>query len=95
MTISALSEKSYVGATRKVVSATAAGNQYFWDRATGILLEGISQFPEYSIHSIANRTNIWEPQILGLSATIFYLAIVIIGIMILLVAVVLALRKKK
>ncbi len=95
MTISALNEKSFVGATRKVVSATAPGNQYFWDQATGILLEGISQFPEFSIHSIANRTNIWEPQILGLPATIFYLALVIIGIIILLVAIVLVLRRKK
>ncbi len=95
MTISSLYEKSYVGATRKVVSATTAGNSYYWDQTTGILLEGISQFPEYSIHSIANKTNIWGPQILGLPSTIFYLALAIIGIVVALVGTLIVLRKKK
>ncbi len=95
MTISALNEKNYAGATRKVVSATTAGNLYYWDQTTGILLEGISQFPEYSIHSIANRTNIWEPQILGLPSTIFYLTLAILGIVVVLVVTSRVLRKKK
>jgi len=93
--INATEERSYIGSIRKVVTATAAGNRYYWDQTTGILVEGISQFQDYSIHSIADKTNIWEPQLLGLPPTTFYILLTAATAIIALAAILFALRRKK
>lgn len=58
VTIARLVQRTYVGATRRVVSASAAGSVYYWDQDTGLLVEGISEFSEYSIHSSICKTNL-------------------------------------
>jgi len=93
--INATEERSYIGSIRKVITATAAGNKYYWDQTTGILVEGLSQFQDYSIHSIADKTNIWEPQLLGLPTTTFYILLTAATAIIALAAILFALRRKK
>ena len=93
--INATEERSYIGSIRKVVTATAAGNRYYWDQTTGILVEGISQFQDYSIHSIADKTNIWEPQLLGLPPTTLYILLTAATAIIALAAILFAFRRKK
>jgi hypothetical protein len=52
---------NYAGASRTVLYAVAENNTYVWDQATGVSLEGTSQTPEYTIHSLATATNMWQP----------------------------------
>jgi hypothetical protein len=72
ITISSVEERSYVGATRTVVNAATSETTYYWDKATGVLVEGISQFSDYTMKTTADKTNMWQPQILGLDPTVFY-----------------------
>ncbi|MCX8152980.1 MAG: hypothetical protein N3E52_00935 [Candidatus Bathyarchaeota archaeon] len=96
VTISKIEEKTYSGAVRKVISATAAQSTYYWDQATGVLVEGISEFPEYTIHSIAEKTNMWQPQIFSVEPTVFYtLTILVVILMIAALAILTMQRKKK
>jgi hypothetical protein len=87
ITISGVKEKTYAGSTRSLVTAATSETTYYWDQNTGVLVEGISQYPEYTMHSIVDKTNLWQPQVLGLDPTVFYA--VVIGA-IALIAVVLA-----
>ena len=95
VTIASLEQRTYAGAARSVVSATAAGSIYFWDQDTGILVEGISEFSEYSIHSSIDKTNMWEPEILGLQPVVFYGLILIVAVAALALAAFFVLRRKE
>jgi len=95
ITISAVEERTYAGATRTVVSAATAQSTYYWDKATGVLVEGISEFPDYTIHSIADKTNMWQPQIFGLEPTVFYALLILAATVIVAVIAFFAVRRKK
>jgi hypothetical protein len=95
ITISAIGERTYAGATRTVLSAATAESTYYWDKATGVLVEGISEFPDYTIHSIADKTNMWQPQILGLEPTVFYALLILAATAIVAVIAFFAVRRKK
>jgi hypothetical protein len=95
ITISAVEERTYAGATRTVLSATTAQSTYYWDKATGVLVEGISEFPDYTIHSIADKTNMWQPQIFGLEPTVFYALLILAATAIVAVIALFAVRRKK
>jgi hypothetical protein len=72
ITISGVEERTYAGATRTVMHAAISETTYYWDKATGVLVEGISQFPEYTMNSMVDKTNIWQPQLFGLNPALFY-----------------------
>lgn len=95
VTISKIEERTYAGATRTVISAIAAQSTYYWDKATGVLVEGISEFPDYTIHSMLEKTNMWQPQILGLDPVVFYALLIIAAILILAALALFTLRRKK
>ena len=95
ITVSAVEERTYAGATRTVVSAATAQSTYYWDKATGVLVEGISEFPEYTIHSRADKTNMWQPQIFGLEPTVFYALLILAATAIVVVIALFAVRRKK
>lgn len=95
ITVSAVEERTYAGATRTVLSAATAESTYYWDRATGVLVEGISEFPDYTIHSIADKTNMWQPQIFGLEPTVFYALLILAATAIVAVIALFAVRRKK
>jgi hypothetical protein len=60
VTISKVEHQMYAGATRTVLYGYTSQNTYVWDQATGVSVEGISQTPNYSIHSVAEDTNMWH-----------------------------------
>ena len=95
ITIAGVEERNYAGATRTVVYASTTESTYYWDKATGILVEGASEFPEFTIHSVADKTNIWQPQILGLEPTTFYAVLIIAATVTVAVATFLVLRRKR
>jgi len=93
--IGAVEERTYAGAARTVVSTATAQSTYYWDKATGILVEGISEFPDYTIHSIADKTNMWQPQIFGLEPTVFYALLILAATLMVVVIAFFAVRRKK
>ncbi|MBT0159153.1 hypothetical protein G4O51_04130 [Candidatus Bathyarchaeota archaeon A05DMB-2] len=95
ITISGVEERRYAGATRTVVYTVTAQSTYYWDKATGILVEGITEFPDYTIHSIADKTNMWQPQILGLELAVFYAVLIAAVAVVLAVAAFLVWQRRK
>ena len=81
VTISRAEEHEYAGATRTVLYASTSQNTYVWDQATGVSVEGTSLTPEYSIHTIVDKTNMWQSSE-GLDVTAFYLVTVLVLIII-------------
>jgi hypothetical protein len=84
VTIAGVEQQTYAGAMRTVVRAmvntTSNYNTYIWDQATGISVEGISEGSGYTIHSVANATNIWQSQTTGSDLTLVYFAVVIAAV---------------
>ncbi|MBN1244068.1 hypothetical protein JXA31_00570 [Candidatus Bathyarchaeota archaeon] len=95
ITISSVEERTYAGATRTVAHAVTAETTYYWDKATGVLVEGNSQFPEYTMNTIVDKTNIWQPQLLGLDPTVFYALVIGASVLIVVVLAFLIAGKKK
>jgi hypothetical protein len=60
ITITGTETKNYAGAQRTILSATIHNNTYYWDQATGVRVEGNTQTPEYTIHSVVSATNMWQ-----------------------------------
>lgn len=85
ITITGVEEGTYAGITRSVVMAATSETKYSWDQTTGILLEGTSQYPEYTMHSIVDKTNLWQPNVLGLEPVVF--SAFVIGVVVLVVVV--------
>jgi len=73
ITISKVEEQTYAGAVRTVTHAVTSETSYYWDKATGVLVEGNSQFPEYTMKTIVDKTSIWQPQLFGLHPAVFTL----------------------
>jgi hypothetical protein len=98
ITISGVAQRTYAGAARTVISGGTPQTSFFWDQATGILVEAHSSYPDYnfSMATYADKTNIWAPKIFGLDPAVVYsVIVVIIVIAVAAVAVVLVLRRKK
>jgi hypothetical protein len=95
ITIIGVEERTYAGASRTVVHTDTSETTYYWDKATGILVEGNSQFPEYTMNTIVDKTNIWQPQLLGLDPTVFYALVIGVPVLIVVVLAFFIVRRKK
>ena len=95
ITISHTEQHTYAGAPRTAISASTSQNTYVWDQATGVSLEGTSEQTDYSMHTIVETTNMWQPST-GLNlptfAVIVIAAVLVTGM---LVAMAIWFRKKK
>jgi hypothetical protein len=89
VTITGTEEKTYADTPRTVVTGATLQTTYCWDKTTGVLVEATSTFTDFSMHTIVDKTNMWQPQILGLPPIIFYaLTIVaVIGLATIIVAI--------
>ena len=94
ITISGVEEKTYAGVTRSVMTAATSETTYYWDQATGVLVEASSEYPDFTLTTVMNETDLWQPQILGIDAPVFYAFVIVAGVVILAVAV-LAVRQKR
>ncbi len=95
ITISGNEERTYAGATRSVITASTSETTYYWDQTTGILVEGISEYPEYTMHSIVDNTNLWEPQDFELSPSVFFATMIGALLLMVVVLAVTVIRRKK
>ena len=94
ITIEEVETRTYAGAARTVISGTTLETLWFWDQATGVLVEAHSVYPDFTLTTVMNKTGLWEPQILGFDPPVFY-GLVIGAVVIIGIIAVLALRKKK
>ena len=95
ITLTSAEQHTYAGALRTVLYASTSENSYVWDQATGVSVEANSVLPDYTMHTIVEDTNMWQPK-QGLDVSVLLLVAVIVVIAT--VAVVMAalrLRKKK
>ena len=94
VTISKAEQHEYAGATRTVLYASTSQNTYVWDQATGVSVEGTAQTSEYSIHTIVEDTNMWQPSG-GLNAALVGLiAVLVLIIVVMIVVAVLYYRRR-
>lgn len=95
ITIMSVEEKTYAGAKRTIVHAATSETSYYWDKATGILVEGNSNFPDYTMNTEVDRTNIWQPQLFCLDLPILYAAVISAVFLITAVLSIIVLKRKK
>ena len=94
VTIAKAEQRIYAGATRMVLSATVGNNSYVWDQTTGVSVEGDSQTADYSIHTVAVSTNMWQRQ-QGLDVTVLIVIVVtVIAFVLVVIALTLGRRGK-
>jgi len=74
--ISETEDKTYAEAKRTIVISTIDIIVLHWDKSTGILLQSDQSEDNFTQKMLADKTNMWEPQIFGLDSTIFYILIV-------------------
>lgn len=84
------------GVSRTVTYVNTTERNKEWDKATGVFVQTVDNYPDYTVIAKTYATNMWMPQILGLEPIIFYLAlsVIIIGIVCIILAVI-AFRKRK
>ena len=60
------------GAQRTVLCGSANHTSYCWDKQTGVMVKGATTLDDCVVYSELSRTNLWQPQISGLDANVFY-----------------------
>ena len=98
ITISSIGTLMIAGAQRTVVSAHVAPTVYYWDRVTGVLVMANSTNTDFEMDTTMTATNIWQPTAQAApwyKQTMLYIAIgIVIFLLVVVTAVVFALRKK-
>lgn len=61
----------YAGASRTITNATTSERLKRWDKTTGIFVECVDIFDDYSINATAIKTNLWDNQTLESDQTTF------------------------
>jgi len=95
ITITRQETQIYAGASRTVLFASIGNNTYVWDQITGVSVEGTSATAQYTIHSLAISTNMWQPEA-GLNILIVVsLGILVVALIAIAIAVFLYRKNKR
>lgn len=94
ITIDSVEVHDAAGAARTVVHADAEDTQWYWDRASGVVVEARTANAVYTLDTLAVNTGLWSPQILGLDQAVFYASIIILAVTVIAVAIVLKILRK-
>jgi hypothetical protein len=70
ITVNGMEEKTYAGAKRTTVYATTSITSFHWDKSTGFLVEATSTYPEFTLVTKAESTNMWQVQTFGVDPII-------------------------
>ena len=76
ITVSGVEERTYAGATRSVVYASTARTMFHWDQSTGFLVEATSSYPDFTLTTKVEKTNMWQTQIFGIDPFVFIVPII-------------------
>jgi len=93
ITISGVEKKTYAGANRKVVYATTAKTMFYWDRSTGFLVEATSSYPDFTMITKAEKTNMWQTRIFGIDPFVFIVPIIAVIVAVLAIFLIRKMKK--
>jgi len=93
ITISGVEERTYAGANRNVVYATTLQTMFYWDRSTGVIVEATSSYPDFTLATKAEKTNMWQTQASALDP--LFSIVVIVLVIVAVLAILLRHKKKK
>ena len=66
ITISGVERRTVADAKRSVVYANTSQTMFYWDKSTGFLVEATSTYPDFTMITKAEKTNMWQPQTFGI-----------------------------
>ena len=75
VTIQSSEQKMVAGAVRTITQTTIPERIKSWDKETGVFVGSIDTLENYTLNAHAYKTNLWNPQILGLNPNVFYIAL--------------------
>ena len=93
ITIQDTTQKTIAGASRTTVTADTPQTNFYWDQQTGFLVEANSTFTDFTMYTTAQKTNIWQTQIIQLYSTT--LAILLILTIAIIIAIIWLIKKEK
>ncbi len=94
ITITGFEQIKAGGAQRTVITGDANQTTYYWDKQTGIMVAATSNLTGCTMFTTTSATSLWQPQILGINATIFYVVIIAVVIILVVVAAILGWQLK-
>jgi hypothetical protein len=94
ITISSTEQRAVAGVERTIISGYSSETKYYWDSATGFLVEATSIFPQYSMITRASKTNMWFAETTGLNSVVLFTLIGAATIIFAILMVTLILRRK-
>jgi hypothetical protein len=77
ITITAIQQIETGGAQRTVLCGVTSQTTYYWDKQTGIMVAATSKLQGCTMYTKASITNIWQPQIMGMDQSVFYVLIIV------------------
>ena len=92
VTISGSEERTIAGAQRTLVYATSTERSVYWDKATGVIVEGLASTAGFTMTTELDKTNMWQPQP---DATIYPLLVIAFSLLVGTLVVFLFRRRKK
>jgi hypothetical protein len=93
--ISDIGIKNVSGVDRTVVFGNTAQTTYVWDKTTGVLIEATTSSTGYSMTTVAERTNMWTPNLFGLNLWFFFILIAVALVALLVVVATLYMSRRK
>ena len=93
ITISGVEERTYAGATRSVVYASTSVTMFYWDRSTGVVVEATSSYPDFTLATKAEKTNMWQTQAFGIDPLFSNVLVVLVIVAVLAIFLRHAMRK--
>ena len=95
ITIGSAETRTYAGASRVVVIGNMRQAVDYWDKSTGVILEGISTLSGYTMTAKIDKTNLWQTEQAGLDQNVLIVVALAAIIVIVAAIIILAKRRKK
>lgn len=94
ITIGSAETRTYAGANRVVVIGNMRQAVDYWDKSTGVLLEGVSTLTDYTMTARIDKTNLWQTEQSGLDQTVL-IVVALVAIIVIVAAIILVARRRK
>jgi hypothetical protein len=95
VTIEGSDQRTIADASRTVTHATTPERIKSWDKATGVFVESVDTLSNYTLHAIADKTNMWGPQAQEMDATLFYAALAGVTVVVAIAVIIVVARGRK
>lgn len=95
ITIEGSDQRTIAGSSRTVTHATTPERIKSWDKSTGVFVESVDTLSNYTLHAIADKTNMWSAQAQEMDSTLFYAALAGVAVVVAIAAVIVVARGKK